>query len=410
MRKGGLLAAEVGEVSYVDENTQGLWSLKCRILDDKNNTNKTNFPISARPLDSTFKQPPLPGEIVLLMPQASNLSARSATIPEYYYLQTLNIQSSINSNRLPGVTSVEASTKGRSTDTSNTGNATNGSSEEPEPDFNESSEVRPLQVYEGDTLIEGRFGQSIRLSSTITDGTDKYTLGEPQWKKGNGTHGDAITVIRNGQKPDAGYSNKPEANKYIRENIDYDAGSIYMTSTQEIPITKASPDNVASKFLGFEQDTYKGEQVIISSGRLVFNSRDKETFIFSGGGIGLASHMGISLDSSEAGINIAGSTINLGSDASNAGEPAVLGNIANERLDAIVDYVISVCAEIAKIVVPTGVGPSGVPTNAPLFSGKLTADGEKLKTEHPKIKSKLVFLLKDPDYNSSTKPSELKPN
>ena len=234
-----MVAAEVGAVQYVDKNTGGLWSINCRILGDTNNTQKDNFPISARPIDSTFKQPPIPGEIVLLMPQASNLSARSAIITEYYYLQTLNIQSSIHHNQLPGVTSIESAAKGGSTDTSNTGNASNSSDEDLPTDFVESSEIRPLQMYEGDTLIEGRFGQSIRLGSTITEGTDKYTLSEPQWGVGEGTHGDAITVIRNGQKADDGFKSKPEPNKFILENIDYDASSIYMTSTQEVAIVES---------------------------------------------------------------------------------------------------------------------------------------------------------------------------
>ena len=418
MSKGGLKAAEVGNVVYVDENSQGLWSLKCRILDDKNNTNKKNFPISARPLDATFKQPPIPGEIILIMPQASNLSSRSAPVPEYYYLQTLNIQSSINSNRLPGVTAVEASTKGGSTDTSNTGNATNGATDDPDTDFNESSDVRPLQVYEGDTLIEGRFGQSIRLGSTITKkgaNGDKYTLGTPQWLKGDGVHGDAITVIRNGQKPDAGFKSKPEPNKFILESIDYDASSIYMTSTQEVAVTKATPDNVASDFIGMEQNTFKGEQVILASDRLIFNARNKEIFMWSGGGIGLASHLGISLDSSGGGINIAGGVINIGNDALGNGEPVVLGEDLRKCMAELMDIVNSALTTLTTHVhgypgttpSPDGAGPWGENiTTLQKLRTTYGIDNSQKATWH----SEYVYVNKKADYNSSTKPDDLKPN
>jgi len=411
-----MLAAEVGEVFYVDDDIEGLWSLKCRVLTDSNNINFDDFPISARPIDATFKQPPIPGEIILIMPQASNLSSRSAPVPEYYYLQTLNIQSSINSNRLPGVTAVEASSKGGSTDTSNTGNATNGATDDKDTDFNESSDVRPLQVYEGDTLIEGRFGQSIRLGSTITKkgaNGDKYTLGTPQWLKGDGVHGDAITVIRNGQKPDAGFKSKPEPNKFILESIDYDASSIYMTSTQEVAVTKATPDNVASDFIGMEQNTYKGEQVILAADRLIFNARNKEIFMWSGGGIGLASHKGISLDSSGGGINIAGKVINLGSEAETKGEPAVLGDNLQEMCIALFD-ILGATLQTLTTHVHGYPGTTPSPDGAPAWGNDI-ADLEALRVEYgftndATWKSKHVFVNKDSDYSSEASADKLKPN
>jgi hypothetical protein len=238
------------------------------------------------------------------------------------------------------------------------------------------------------------------MGSTITKNTNQYST-ETFWQPGDGAHGDPITVIRNGQK--VKYSVKPEKNKFINENINFDDSSIYLTSTQEIAIAKPSADTISIEQLNFTTNKFKGKQVIISSDRIVFTSREQETLIYSAGGIGLSSPAGIALDSSNQ-INIAANVINLGNDASNTGEPAVLGETTKQRLDALADLITALCDEVAKITVATGVGPSGPPTNAAAISKIGQSDVGKLKQEHDSIKSKLVFLNKDVDYTSTNQP------
>ena len=82
-------------------------------------------------------------------------------------------------------------------------------------------------MFEGDTLLESRFGQSIRFGSTI-NGSAKLNT----WSS-EGEPGSPITIIRNGQ---GNIIDKDNFNT-ITENINIDDASIWMTSGQRIDIT-----------------------------------------------------------------------------------------------------------------------------------------------------------------------------
>ncbi len=71
--------------------------------------------------------------------------------------------------------------------------------------------------FEGDMILEGRFGNSIRFGSS-------NPRGKNNWSENN-SEGDPITIISNGQSGDKSIS---------VENINGDASSIYLTSNQNI--------------------------------------------------------------------------------------------------------------------------------------------------------------------------------
>ena len=82
--------------------------------------------------------------------------------------------------------------------------------------------IRPLKTYEGDTLLEGRFGNSIRFGSTLPN-----NLNNPWSDVGN--IGDPITIIRNGQ------TFTPESpNNHLLEDINEDPSSVYLCSNQQL--------------------------------------------------------------------------------------------------------------------------------------------------------------------------------
>ena len=90
--------------------------------------------------------------------------------------------------------------------------------------FEENQEVKNLQPFEGDTILQARFGQSIRFGSTV-----------PVMKKSNnwsnsGNNGDPITIIVNGQ----GTNRTLTKFDPIVEDINKDKSSIYLTAGQEI--------------------------------------------------------------------------------------------------------------------------------------------------------------------------------
>jgi hypothetical protein len=59
--------------------------------------------------------------------------------------------------------------------------------------FKENLSIQPLLPFEGDTIVEGRFGNSIRLGATAKEAKEKTAYST------KGETGDPITIIRNGQ-------------------------------------------------------------------------------------------------------------------------------------------------------------------------------------------------------------------
>lgn len=98
---------------------------------------------------------------------------------------------------------------------------------------------KQLKPFEGDFILQGRFGNSIRFGST----SDKI---KTPWSSeiSSGTSGDGIMILR----VDRDIS-LDEENMLTVENIDTDDTSIYLTTTQTVPIELASSDKILQSWL-----------------------------------------------------------------------------------------------------------------------------------------------------------------
>lgn len=153
------------------------------------------------PFNNNIKQIPLVGEHVLIVQGFSAENKADTIYTQWYYLASFSLNSNVNANLLPGISPSNIQYV-------------------PKTSFGE-KEISLLQAYEGDTLIEGRFSNSIRLSSTIKGGV--YST-QPSWR---GTQsGDPIIILSNGK------SYKKDS--YVVENIVNDDSSIWLTSTQKL--------------------------------------------------------------------------------------------------------------------------------------------------------------------------------
>lgn len=159
--------------------------------------------IRAIPLNSNIKQIPRIGEHVLLVHGLSAENNSQTIYPQWYYVSSFSLMSDVNSNFLQGVAK----------NTNTTYNIPTSFAEQ---------EVSFIQPYEGDTIFEGRFSNSIRLSSTINGGQYQNS---PSWR--GVASGDPIIILSNGKTY--------KQNSYIVENIETDRSSLYLTSTQTIP-------------------------------------------------------------------------------------------------------------------------------------------------------------------------------
>jgi hypothetical protein len=141
-------------------------------------------------------------------------------------------------------------------------------------------EVKPLQSFQGDHLFQSRFGNAIRLSSThtINNQSTKEYVKYPYWK-GESTNDPfiAITCGINDNDPDT---------KFSIENPDLDDSTIMLSSNQRIQnMTLSQP----KRLRGFAPLTdYRSPQIVLTSDRLIFNSKQDEILLSGGKTVGIA--------------------------------------------------------------------------------------------------------------------------
>lgn len=389
--------AEVVEVDYQGTNKSRLYTITCKILGAMGSVSGGDL-VHARAMDANIKNVPIAGEIVMITKAPSANSNAFIPNKEYYYTHPISIHSSVHHNGLPGSGALPSSilTKDLKTRSDAESGVPQDSSEEInfgntiDLTFPERLDVFPLQPYSGDILIEGRWGQSIRLGSTVEETMIDYPV-KPKWKKGLSDTGNPIIIISNGTNPDY---NNTLYNEFIIEDVDNDDSSIWLTSGQYVKFTQSSmfTKAISNKNVDlFKANNYSGNQVIISSDRIVLNAKKQEIIAFAKEGIGLSSEKAIAIDGA-SGIEMEGARINLGV---NAIEPAILGDTAVAWLTDLCSALNDVLREITVLTVPTGVGPSLPPQNAPAFSA-ISSRISGLSSRLDELKSQLVFLNKKP--------------
>lgn len=199
-------------------NTDNLFAIKVRTVSSLYNQEV----FYVRPSNINVKQIPLIGEFVLIYKTFNEYTTTSNRREGWYYVTTIDVHSNINENLLPGIS----------------GNLTEGQIAEIKPGKTfKSKAVSPLQPYEGDFLLEGRHGNSIRFGSSIntTYPLNHYHVAAT-WRSINSDHdGDPIIILSNNRLN--------RANKeFVVENIENDASSLYLTSTQHVDTLTLSKD------------------------------------------------------------------------------------------------------------------------------------------------------------------------
>ncbi len=287
--------AEVIDVEQIrsGENIQNLYSVSAEIY----NTGTVQHDVNVRPASISMQTPPTVGEMILIFNGPNQYSGKKKVELQWYYLCTLPIQSSVYKNVLPSIESSNIN-----------------------DNVLPNKIINPLQLFAGDTLIQGRFGNSIRLgSSSIPKEISQYELGsESSWKgtiSSNTLTSDPIIILSNttNHSTDA---EDPYGRKYTVENLATDVSSLYLTTTQKIN-TLTLNKNI-DKSGGYLD--YNNSQLIGSADRIILSSKTDN----------------IILDSSNR-ISLNADEILLGSE--DASEPMVHGNELIQILTLIMNSI-----------------------------------------------------------------------
>ena len=294
----------------------------------------------AFPIDSNFKHFPLKNEIVLILSSFSsaiNLFENNINIlggeSKKYYTSIINVWNHPHHNGYSFKINDSTPSQNKTYDQTQTGN-TSTISDEPVKinlgkTFKERSNIHPLLPFEGDIIYEGRWGNSIRLGSTVTESNSWSSIG---------SNGDPITIIRNGQG-----SQNEEGWIPVVENINNMESSLILTSTQNIPIEASSKDYTSFSGSQYEPpvfpNEYSGNQILLNSGRLVFNSNSDHILLSSVKSINLNSQECVTIDTKK--VFIQSNEIYLGTETL-ANEPLLLGNTTVEVLKTLTEQLLSI--------------------------------------------------------------------
>jgi hypothetical protein len=280
---------------------------------------------TALPFYPNQKYFPLPGEIVLLMDLPSAPSPITNKTNETYYQSPINAW---NSPQFNGLFLDEDK------------NILYNS-------FIEDGEFRGLQTFEGDYILEGRFGNSIRFGSTNKAGNVDLS----PWST-NPVELASNPIILLSNK----HNYKLPGSELNVENINLDGSSIYLTSDQSIPLnignialsSITNPINLAD---------YTSPQVVINADRTIISSKSDEILMFGKTGIELYSQGPIYMQSANVGLTMQDNQIYLGpfSNNSTSPQPLVLGLQLQEWLS---DLTVAL-STFASIIGPTFSAPEG---------------------------------------------------
>ena len=213
-------------------------------------------PVRAKPASHSIQQIPLIGEHVLLFKGTNQYSTNDVTEEVWYYLPAYPIFSNVSENILPGISDLRPKTK--------TPVLTREEALKKEAFGKtfEDEEVPPIQPYEGDIIYQGRFGNVIRLGSTVKEGGE-YSK-ETFWG-GDNNGAPIITLTTNSVRSDP----DEELVKFRTEDLTEDDSSLYLTSTQTIKFDLSKSTKHTD-----ELSTYNRSQLIGSANRIILQAKE----------------------------------------------------------------------------------------------------------------------------------------
>jgi hypothetical protein len=232
------------DIAEVVDTTNTYKSKRHKLKLKSVNTYTDRDEFDAIPANNNNKQIPLKGELVLVVYGPYNPDVNKS-LPIAYYLSSIDLLSSISYNGVIGMSNEHYDKLDQETINNTPAGET----------FDKTNKVLKLQPYEGDTIIESRFGSSIRFGSTLKNAENYYSI-QPPWSGENVN--DPITIISN---------KRPIANngKFVTENINTDGSSIYLTSTQTVPFTLTKTLTRTRNFTG--------SQLLGASDRIILSAK-----------------------------------------------------------------------------------------------------------------------------------------
>jgi len=300
---------------------ESLGAIRFRVIGQQQDESDPKLLDIAYPINSNFKNYPLLNEIVIIT-SAPSIEKDDSIInhTRFFYTTVVSIWNSPHHNAFPDIYQ-------------NPG----------EPDlgynFEDKANVSPIQPAQGDVIVEGRQGQSLRF--TGTDYEKKFVETNEQ---------KPITIISNGKA-------SADTATPVVENIDDDPASIYLVEDHTVLLTQANDKRDAWDSEPDTADSYQGSQVLINSGRLFFNAKE-ESILFSATEAVAGNATTISFDGIDY-VALDAIKVYLGTEAFGEREPVLLGATTQDWMRQLLSELERLGKALAGVV-PAGSSAGGL--------------------------------------------------
>jgi len=353
----------IPEVEVDNPTTRLVGAIRFRLTTDTSaNTGKLQ---TAYPKNLNFKSLPLKNEIVTITTGATGnfFYERSGTeLTPNNNADETTIKTTFGTDSKAKVSN---SSTYQSVSTTGIARSTNDSSNEYDGygDYFETDEfVHKLKLYEGDSYIESRFGQSIRFSG--------YNNPENELNP--------TITIRNGENAE---SKQNDESFTTTEDINKDGNIIFLGSGEYLLPYTLPTENSRASFKNYPSEL-KGNQIVLNSDRIVLSAKAAEMVFASKKDVGFITDGQFSIDATNGiDVTVDGDTnittnnrnvnINSGNGKINLGDANLESLVKGETLVQLMTELITA---IEVMTVLTGAGISTPPVNVASFTtvkGKL---------------------------------------
>ncbi len=357
---------------YITKNASLYGAVKFKYISQRESAEEF-LPI-ALPLDKSIQRLPIEYETIQIHNVSGNL---------YYTL--LNYNNSPNFDTIPAVlfntikTGTSDGLKRNSdkindvaqTGIANDSNATTSVKTNTKKDFHGKYFKRDLRVHqlslrEGDTIVQGRFGNSIRLSGYIHS------------NRQDGTYYPAL-LIRNGE---SALNKSKKVYDVVDEDINLDGSSIHITSGDYITPYEPVVNYVDGHQFPREA---KGDQIIVNSDRVTISSKADSLYLYGNKNISIFANNVVSIDST--GIDITSrNDIHISATNSNnmvftvGNGRIMLGNGKVDQQMILGNKLVNLMAQLLDALTQMQIAtPSGPSAPGPINKTPFTDIGNKLK-------------------------------
>lgn len=281
---------ESTEELYTSKETDIVGTAIIRPLGDSTNSEANLF--TYQPLNTSLLELPIIGETVELY--------KIGEVKYYRRISSNNINSgnaATDKNKTTFKETQKESGGGDYSTVSQTSTANSSTSDDRSTKFGEYFEehqVNKLKLYEGDSLVQSRFGQSIRFSG--------YNNSESSFSP--------TIILRNRQNDES--LNDLKQGDLVEEDLNKDGSVIALTSQDyKIPFQPGLVDdggssNFKTTPIKFElPEEYTGQdQILINSERIILSSKANEMIFFSKGNYGFISDGKFTIDNGDGGAEL----------------------------------------------------------------------------------------------------------